>query len=53
MFQVSDVVRNKAVMAGAPWWIEQLPDLGAVLADEWEFTRAARSTAGRNHSSSR
>ncbi len=37
MFQVSDVVRNKAVMAGASWWIEQLPDLVAVLADEWEF----------------
>jgi hypothetical protein len=31
MFQVSDVVRNKAVMAGAPEWIEQLPDLVSVL----------------------
>jgi streptomycin 6-kinase len=38
MFQVSDVVRNKAVMMGAPGWIEQLPDLVATLADEWEFT---------------
>lgn len=38
MFQVSDVVRNKAILAGALEWIEQLPDLVALLADEWGFT---------------
>jgi len=38
MFTVSDVVRNKAVVAGAHRWIEQLPDLVAALADDWAFT---------------
>lgn len=36
---MSDVVRSKALMAGAGGWIEHLPDLVPVLADEWEFTR--------------
>ena len=35
---VSDVVRNKAILAGARGWIEQLPDAVGALADEWEFT---------------
>jgi streptomycin 6-kinase len=38
MFAVSEVVRNKARVAGAVGWIEQLPDLVEALADEWEFS---------------
>ena len=38
MFTVFDVVRNKAILAGARGWIEQLPDAVGALADEWEFT---------------
>lgn len=49
MFQVSDVVRNKAVLAGATGWVEQLPDLVAGLADEWEFT-PGRSLEGGTES---
>lgn len=46
---MSDVVRNKAAVAGVPWWIEQLPDLVAVLADQWQF-EVGRSLDGGTES---
>jgi streptomycin 6-kinase len=38
MFTVSEVVRNKATVAGVPEWIDELPALVAGLAEEWELT---------------
>lgn len=38
MFTVSEVVRNRAIIAGATSWIDEVPDLVAALADEWELT---------------
>jgi streptomycin 6-kinase len=37
MYAVSEVVRNKAAVAGADAWVDELPDLVASLADEWGF----------------
>ncbi|MCC5954298.1 MAG: phosphotransferase [Acidimicrobiia bacterium] len=37
MFTVSEVVRNKAAVAGAEGWVDQLPDLVEALADEWDL----------------
>ena len=37
-----DVVRNKALAAGAEAWIEGLPDLLADLEHEWGLPAVAR-----------
>jgi streptomycin 6-kinase len=34
---VSNVVRNKAIAAGADWWIQALPELIATLEQEWSL----------------
>lgn len=41
MIAVPDVVREKAVAAGAEAWLEALPDLLRVLQEEWEVTVGA------------
>ena len=46
MFQVSDVVRNKAAVAGASRWVDQLPNLVRELADEWALTPLRPLTGG-------
>lgn len=46
MFAVSNVLKNKAAVAGAPGWVEQLPDLVAALADEWGFTPVRQLEGG-------
>lgn len=38
MFRVPPVVRNKAVAAGASYWLNQLPVLVASLEAEWSFS---------------
>lgn len=38
MFNVPDVVRNKAAVAGVPDWVDRLPALVSKLAGEWKFT---------------
>lgn len=49
MFEVSDVVRNKAVAVGASGWIERLPGLVGELSEEWEF-RPGRQIDGGTES---
>jgi streptomycin 6-kinase len=46
MFQVSDVVRNKAAVAGVPEWVVRLPLLVAELAGEWAFTPRRQLAGG-------
>jgi streptomycin 6-kinase len=41
MVAVPDVVREKAVAAGAEAWLEALPELVRALQDEWELTIGA------------
>jgi streptomycin 6-kinase len=37
VFTVSDVVRNKAAIAGVPEWVDRLPALVTELSREWGF----------------
>ncbi len=37
VFELSEVVVNKAAVAGASSWIDELPELVATLACEWQF----------------
>ena len=37
MIEISDVVRNKALVAGAAEWLEALPDLIVELEREWDL----------------
>jgi streptomycin 6-kinase len=46
MFQVSDVVRNKAAVAGVSRWVDQLPNLVRELAEEWALTPLRPLTGG-------
>ena len=46
MIELPEVVRNRAIAAGAERWIDELPDLVASLARDWEIEIGARFDEG-------
>jgi streptomycin 6-kinase len=36
-FELPDVIRTKAVVAGSAWWLDEVDDLVAALEDEWSI----------------
>ncbi len=42
MVEVSEVVRDKALAAGATRWLEDLPELVACLEEQWSITVGRR-----------
>jgi streptomycin 6-kinase len=46
MIELPEVVRNRAVAAGEERWIDELPDLVASLAEDWEIEIGAQFDEG-------
>jgi streptomycin 6-kinase len=46
MIELPEVVRNRAIAAGAQRWIDELPELVASLANDWEIEIGAQFDEG-------